>query len=307
MQHIKDRSEAEKYLKATSAASYHSDIVVEERFGWTGISSLKETLNSNLRRARLAVSEYALSNAFVLAFLASAKSDNYARVSRGSVAINRIQFVFNWFIALLGLICLLPLFGVVALAIKLDSAGPVFYKQERVGINRRRSDRRRSSDDLLMCNRREDRRQKNLFGKTFFVFKFRTMVTDAEKRCGPIWATKNDPRITRLGRFLRKTRIDEFPQLFNVLKGEMSVVGPRPERPFFIEKLSTEVPNYTRRLEVLPGITGLAQVEGGYDVTLDDVKKKVSHDLEYIRISSIKSDVLIMFRTVGVMLGARGM
>lgn len=307
MQHIKDRSEAEKYLKATSAASYHSDIVVEERFGWTGISNLKETLNSNLRRARLAVSEYALSNAFVLAFLASAKSDNYARVSRGSVAINRIQFVFNWFIALLGLICLLPLFGVVALAIKLDSAGPVFYKQERVGINRRRSDRRRSSDDLLMCNRREDRRQKNLFGKTFFVFKFRTMVTDAEKRCGPIWATKNDPRITRLGRFLRKTRIDEFPQLFNVLKGEMSVVGPRPERPFFIEKLSTEVPNYTRRLEVLPGITGLAQVEGGYDVTLDDVKKKVSHDLEYIRISSIKSDVLIMFRTVGVMLGARGM
>ena len=307
MQHIKDRSEAEKYLKATSAASYHSDIVVEERFGWTGISSLKETLNSNLRRARLAVSEYALSNAFVLAFLASAKSDNFARVSRGSVAINRIQFVFNWFIALLGLICLLPLFGVVALAIKLDSAGPVFYKQERVGINRRRSDRRRSSDDLLMCNRREDRRQKNLFGKTFFVYKFRTMVTDAEKRCGPIWATKNDPRITRLGRFLRKTRIDEFPQLFNVLKGEMSVVGPRPERPFFIEKLSTEVPNYTRRLEVLPGITGLAQVEGGYDVTLDDVKKKVSHDLEYIRISSIKSDVLIMFRTVGVMLGARGM
>ena len=307
MQHIKDRSEAEKYLKATSAASYHSDIVVEERFGWTGISSLKETLNSNLRRARLAVSEYALSNAFVLAFLASAKSDNSARASRGSVAINRIQFVFNWFIALLGLVCLLPLFGVVALAIKLDSAGPVFYKQERVGINRRRSDRRRSSDDLLMCNRREDRRQKNLFGKTFFVFKFRTMVTDAEKRCGPIWATKNDPRITRLGRFLRKTRIDEFPQLFNVLKGEMSVVGPRPERPFFIEKLSTEVPNYTRRLEVLPGITGLAQVEGGYDVTLDDVRKKVSHDLEYIRISSIKSDVLIMFRTVGVMLGARGM
>ena len=307
MQHIKDRSEAEKYLKATSAASYHSDIVVEERFGWTGISNLKETLNSNLRRARLAVSEYALSNAFVLAFLASAKSDNYARVSRGSVAINRIQFVFNWFIALLGLICLLPLFGVVALAIKLDSAGPVFYKQERVGINRRRSDRRRSSDDLLMCNRREDRRQKNLFGKTFFVFKFRTMVTDAEKRCGPIWATKNDPRITRLGRFLRKTRIDEFPQLFNVLKGEMSVVGPRPERPFFIEKLSTDIPNYTRRLEVLPGITGLAQVEGGYDVTLDDVRKKVSHDLEYIRISSIKSDVLIMFRTVGVMLGARGM
>ena len=307
MQYTNDRSEAEKYLKATSAASYHSDIVVEERLGWTGLTNLKETLNSNFRRARLAVSEYALSNAFVLAFLASAKSDSFAHVSKSSVAINRIQFLFNWFIALLGLICLLPLFGIVALAIKLDSAGPVFYKQERVGLNRRRGDRRQRPDDLLMCNRREDRRQRNVFGKTFFVYKFRTMVTDAEKRCGPIWATKNDPRITRLGRMLRKTRIDEFPQLINVLKGEMSVVGPRPERPFFIEKLSTEVPNYTRRLEVLPGITGLAQVEGGYDVTLDDVKKKVSHDLEYIRISSIKSDVLIMFRTVGVMLGARGM
>ncbi len=307
MQYTKDRPEAEKYLKATSAASYHSDILVDERFGWSGLTSAREVINSKLRKARLAVSEYALSNAFVLAFLAAARSEGSARVSAHSRTINHIQFVFSWIVALVGLICLLPLFGLVALAIKLDSSGPVFYKQERVGINRRRGDRRQRPDDLLMCNRREDRRQKNQFGKTFFVYKFRTMVTDAEKRCGPIWASKNDPRITRLGNILRKTRIDEFPQLINVLKGEMSVVGPRPERPFFIEKLSTEVPNYTRRLEVLPGITGLAQVEGGYDVTIDDVRKKVSHDLEYIRISSIKSDVLIMFRTVGVMLGARGM
>lgn len=307
MQHIKDRSEAEKYLKATSAASYHSDIVVDERFGWSGLTNAKESVMGKLRKARLAVSEYALSNAFVLAFLAAARSENSTRVSKRAVAINRLQFAFSWIVALVGLICLLPLFGVVALAIKLDSAGPVFYKQERVGINRRRGDRRLRTDDLLMCNRREDRRQKNVFGKTFFVYKFRSMYIDAEKRCGPIWATKNDPRITRLGNILRKTRIDEFPQLINVLKGEMSVVGPRPERPFFIEKLSTQVPDYTRRLEVLPGITGLAQVEGGYDMTIDDVKNKVKHDLEYIRISSIKSDVLIMFRTVGVMLGARGM
>lgn len=307
MQYTKDRAEAEKYLKATSAASYHSDIVVNERFGSSGTTSLKESLNAGLRKARLVLSEYALSNAFVLAFLAAAHSDSRAKSSRTAVAVNRIQFLFSWIVALIGLICLLPLFGLVALAIKLDSAGPVFYKQERVGINRRRGDRRQRPDDLLMCSRRADRCQKNLFGKTFFVYKFRTMVSDAEKRCGPIWATKNDPRITRLGRFLRKTRIDEFPQLINVLKGEMSVVGPRPERPFFIEKLSTEVPNYTRRLEVLPGITGLAQVEGGYDVTIDDVRKKVTHDLEYIRISSISSDVKIMFKTVGVMLGARGM
>ncbi len=256
MQYTKDRAEAEKYLRATSAASYNSDIVVNERFGSSGITSLKEMVSVCFRRARLVVSEYALSNAFVLAFLAAAHSDNTIKASKSAVVVNRIQFLFSWIVALVGLICLLPLFGLVALAIKLDSAGPVFYKQERVGINRRRSDRRQRPDDLLLCSRHADRRQKNLFGKTFFVYKFRTMVSDAEKRCGPIWATKNDPRITRLGRFLRKTRIDEFPQLINVLKGEMSVVGPRPERPFFIEKLSTEVPNYTRRLEVLPGITG---------------------------------------------------
>jgi lipopolysaccharide/colanic/teichoic acid biosynthesis glycosyltransferase len=306
MQQFKERSEAEKYLKATSAASYHSEIAVNERFGWSGLTGLKEAFNSVFRRASLAISEYAISNAFVLAFLASAKSGD-AAVSRKAATINRLQFIFNWVIAVVGLLCLLPLFGLVAVAIKLDSAGPVFYKQERVGLNRRRGERRQRLDGLLNCARVSDRRQKNVFGKPFFVYKFRTMVTDAEKRCGPIWATKNDPRITRLGRILRKTRIDEFPQLINVLKGEMSIVGPRPERPFFIEKFSSEVPDYTRRLEVLPGITGLAQVVGGYDTSIDDVKKKVSHDLEYIRSSSIRSDVLIMFRTVGVMLGARGM
>ncbi len=167
MQHTKDSPEAEKYLKATSAASYHSDIVVEEQLGWAGIANLKETLNASLRRTRLAVSEYALSNAFVLAFLASAKRENSARVSKSSVAIHRIQFLFNWLIALVGLICLLPLFGIVALAIKLDSAGPVFYKQERVGLNRRRGDRRQRPDDLLMCNRREDRRQKKCIWQSF--------------------------------------------------------------------------------------------------------------------------------------------
>ena len=133
MQYTKDRAEAEKYLKATSAASYHSDIVVNERFGSSGITSLKETLNAGLRRARLVASEYALSNAFVLAFLAAARSDNSTKASKTSVAVNRIQFMFSWIVALVVLICLLPLFGLVALAIKLSSAAPIYSKQDRDG------------------------------------------------------------------------------------------------------------------------------------------------------------------------------
>lgn len=150
-----------------------------------------------------------------------------------------------------------------------------------------------------------ERRTQNQFGKPFEVFKFRTMVYDAEKRCGPVWATVNDPRVTRLGRLLRKTRLDEIPQLINVIRGEMLIVGPRPERPFFIEKLSREIDGYTRRLDVLPGITGLAQVENGYDGSIDDVRSKVRYDLEYIRRSSLRSDLKIMLRTVGVVLGCR--
>ncbi len=307
MQYMKDRNEAEKYYKATSAASYHSEAVIDDRFGWSTISGLRGAWNSVVRSSRIFIGEHVLSNAFVLAFLASAGANSHAASAGSSRVINRLQFAFNWMIALVGLMCLLPLFAVIALAIKLDSPGPVFYKQERVGLNRRRRDRRQRPDEVLLCHRREDRRQKNLFGKPFRVYKFRSMYIDAEKRCGPIWATKNDPRITRLGRILRKTRLDEFPQLINVLRGEMSIVGPRPERPFFIEQLKDEVPNYTSRLAVLPGITGLAQVEGGYDQSIDDVKKKVNRDLEYIHKSGIRQDVLIMFRTVGVMLGMRGM
>lgn len=307
MQYMKDRNEAEKYYKATSAASYHSDLVVADRFNWSPISTVRGAWNSVVRSSRIFIGEHVFSNAFVLAFLAAAKAESKSTSVASSDTVKRLQFAFNWLIALVGLICLLPLFAIVGLAIKLDSPGPVFYKQERVGLNRRKRDRRQRPDELLICNRREDRRQKNVFGKPFFVYKFRSMYIDAEKRCGPIWATKNDPRITRLGRILRKTRLDEFPQLINVLRGEMSVVGPRPERPFFIEQLKDEVPNYIHRLEVLPGITGLAQVEGGYDQSIDDVKKKVNRDIEYIQKSSIRQDVLIMFRTVGVMLGMRGM
>lgn len=305
MQSIQDNSKAEKYLKATSAASYRTETVFNDRYVWSPLTNLREFSHTAIRRSRLFIGEHFLSNAFVLAFLAKAPAVSGAS-SRRERVVNRVQFAFNWICALLGLTLLLPLFALVGLAIKLDSAGPVFYKQERVGINRRRRDRRQRPDELLQCARREERRKQNVFGKPFRVYKFRTMVTDAEKHCGPIWATKNDPRITRLGRLLRKTRIDEMPQLINVLRGEMSIVGPRPERPFFIQKLSAEVPQYTNRLNVLPGITGLAQVEGGYDQTMDDVRVKVNRDLEYIRKSSIREDVAIMFRTVSVVLGMRG-
>ena len=130
----------------------------------------------------------------------------------------------------IGLLLCLPLFFVVGILIKLDSPGPVFFRQERVGMNRRKRERRTLEIKRNKQERRAERRKKNLYGETFYLYKFRTMVVDAEKGCGPIWAKNDDPRITNIGKVLRKTRIDELPQLINVLKGEMSLVGPRPER-----------------------------------------------------------------------------
>ena len=132
------------------------------------------------------------------------------------------------------------------------------------------------------------------------------MVVDAEKNSGPVWATQNDPRITRIGRFLRKTRLDEIPQFLSVLKGDMSLVGPRPERPKFVADLSTKVDNYTRRLDVKPGITGLAQVENGYDSSLASVNRKVQYDLQYIRSWSVLSDLRILAKTVVVVITGKG-
>lgn len=309
MQNLKEIRDVEKYLKATSMASYHSEVVYgPTRRTSRAISQLQDGLNRFRRELRYFFGEYALSNAVVIAFLAKAKTPSVAVPQAGATTASRVQFAFNWVCALVGLVCLLPLFGLVGIAIKLDSPGPIFFKQERVGINRRRRDRRENPDSLLVSRReRDDRRVENSYGRPFMVYKFRTMVTDAEKRCGPIWATKNDPRVTMVGRFLRKTRIDELPQLLNVLRGEMSMVGPRPERPFFIQKLTTEIDCYTRRLEVLPGITGLAQVEGGYDATVEDVRAKVNYDLQYIRSAGIRKDLTIMIRTISVVLGCKGM
>ncbi len=172
----------------------------------------------------------------------------------------------------------LPLWLLVALLIKLDSPGPVLYKQERVGKN----------------------------GKHFNILKFRSMFVDAEKQTGPVWAEKNDPRVTRVGRVIRRLHIDEFPQFINVLKGDMSLVGPRPERPYFVEKLSKELPLYKRRLKVRPGITGWAQIKYKYDQSIDDVRTKVKYDLFYIENISWRLDLKILFNTIYVMLMGKG-
>jgi lipopolysaccharide/colanic/teichoic acid biosynthesis glycosyltransferase len=208
--------------------------------------------------------------------------------------------------ASVGLILAGPLMLLVAMAVKLDSAGPVFYAQMRVGVNRRKRGRRYCQRVGAKDVRQRDRRREDYRGRPFRMIKFRTMVKDAEKKTGPVWATKNDPRITRLGRILRKTRLDEIPQFWSILKGDMSLVGPRPERPSFVLDLCTKVDNYQRRLEVKPGLTGLAQVENGYDSSVASVAEKVRFDLKYIRGWTVWTDVRILLKTVVVVLTGRG-
>ncbi len=208
--------------------------------------------------------------------------------------------------AIAGLVVFLPVWVLVPIIIKLDSRGPVFYSQTRVGVNRRKGSRRYIHKAGSRELRTEDRRREDYMGKPFNVLKFRTMVQDAEKLSGPVWATKNDDRITRVGRILRKTRLDEVPQFINILTGDMSLVGPRPERPNFVRDLSTRVDDYAHRLTVKPGLTGLAQVENGYDSSIDSVTEKVKFDLHYIRNWSIWSDMKIIAKTVVVVITGKG-
>ncbi len=177
--------------------------------------------------------------------------------------------------SLVGLAILAALLPALFVFIKLDSRGPVFYRQSRVGINRRlRADRRlRDASPRL---RTESRRKVSQPGRPFEIIKLRTMTVNAEAN-GPQWASRNDARITRVGQFLRKTRLDELPQFWNVLRGDMSLIGPRPERLVFVRKLATEVPNYYDRLLVKPGLTGLAQVRNGYDTDVFSVHRKVAY------------------------------
>ena len=208
--------------------------------------------------------------------------------------------------SIVGLILCLPIMLILPILIKLDSRGPVFYTQLRIGVNRRKSDRRYHQKSEIDCSRRRDRRREDLMGKPFNVIKFRTMVDRAEKLSGPVWATKDDPRITRFGRFMRRSRLDEIPQFINVLRGDMSLVGPRPERPSFVKDLSQQVDGYAQRLQVKPGLTGLAQVEQGYDSSIASVAEKVRYDVSYIKDMSLWSDIKILLKTVVVVFTGRG-
>lgn len=199
--------------------------------------------------------------------------------------------------AIAGLMLTSPVFLLVPLLIKLDSRGPVFYKQLRTGINRRRSERRAARIGTGNDRRCADRRTRDRSGKSFYIFKFRTMRTDAESGTGPVWAKKYDPRITAVGAWLRKYHIDEIPQFLNVLFGHMSLVGPRPERPEIISDILKEIPEYQRRLQVKPGITGPAQVFLGYDTCMEDVRRKIQFDLIYIYNQSVRMQILFLILT----------
>jgi len=208
--------------------------------------------------------------------------------------------------SILALVLTAPFFLIIPVLIKLTSEGPVFYVQQRVGLNRRKklqSEMNQISEDRIQCS---ERRISKSAGQVFSLLKFRTMVCDAEKKCGPVWAVKNDPRITKIGKILRKTRLDEIPQFLNVLKGEMSLVGPRPERPFFVKDFVNTIPNYELRCMVKPGITGLSQINNGYDDSLDSVIRKVNYDIDYIKRWNILNDLKIILRTVMVVFTTKG-
>jgi sugar transferase (PEP-CTERM system associated) len=197
---------------------------------------------------------------------------------RRSTAIMMIRRALSVVFSLIGLILALPFFPLIMLAVYLDSKGPVFYYQDRVGKN----------------------------GSVFQVVKFRTMRQDAEAANGPQWAVENDPRVTRVGGFLRSLRLDDIPQLWCVFKGDMALVGPRPERPEFVELLSKDIPYYSVRHMVRPGLTGWAQVKYKHVSTVEDAREELQYDLFYIKNASIGLDLLIMFQTIKTVLLRRG-
>jgi len=218
------------------------------------------------------------------------------RVSLEPARINEwLNRVANLVLALAALTLALPILLVIALAVKLSSRGPVFYTQERVGWDRRQRG-----------NGINHRRHRDLGGRPFTIYKFRTMWVDAERESGAVWAQREDPRVTPVGRLLRQYRLDELPQLLNVLRGEMNIVGPRPERPIIFAELREHIPEYPLRQRAKPGITGLAQISQQYDSSLDDVRTKVQYDLEYIRRRSLREDIRIMLKTIPVILLRRG-
>jgi sugar transferase (PEP-CTERM system associated) len=201
-------------------------------------------------------------------------SDGFVKTPRTEI----IKRFFDVAVSMAGLALALPAMIAVAIAVKLESPGPILYRQPRLGRN----------------------------GCVFILNKFRSMRQDAEKETGPVWSQARDPRITRVGAFLRRTRLDELPQLINVLVGHMSFIGPRPERPEFVEELQKQIPYYMERLAVKPGITGWAQVSYRYGSSVEDAVEKLQYDLYYIKNLSLFLDLLILLNTVQVVLFARG-
>ncbi len=208
----------------------------------------------------------------------------------------------NVCLALVTAIVTVPLMIMLAVIIKLTSKGPIIYAQTRVGVNRRGGTERRSRSR----GRLSSRRWRNQGGKPFTIYKFRTMHVPDGNQETQVWAKPDDPRITTVGRFLRKYRLDELPQLINVLRGDMNLVGPRPEQPEIFAYLSNVIERYSERQRVLPGITGWAQVNHHYDTNEHDVRRKVEFDLEYIGKLSAVEDLKIMARTLPVMVLKRG-
>jgi lipopolysaccharide/colanic/teichoic acid biosynthesis glycosyltransferase len=202
----------------------------------------------------------------------------------------------NVTIALIALILLSPVFLILAVMVKLTSKGPVFYSQTRVGVDRRNG----------RATAPSHRRIQDLGGQIFTIYKFRTMHVNAEHLSGAVWAAEGDPRVTSVGRLMRKYRLDELPQLINVLTGDMNIVGPRPERPSIFMKLRKEINGYASRQRAKPGITGLAQINQHYDVSVEDVRNKLSFDLLYLGRQGVIEDLKIMLKTVPVILFKRG-
>ena len=195
-------------------------------------------------------------------------------IVKGTVLFDLYQRIMDLVLSIIGLVIGLPLIAIFGILIKIEDKGPITYKQERLG----------------KCGRR------------FYIYKLRSMRTDAEK-FGAQWAEKDDPRITKVGKFIRKTRIDEIPQLFNILKGDMGLIGPRPERPNFTVQFNEEIPGFMNRLAIKPGLTGWAQVNGGYEITPEE---KLKEDIYYIKNRSILLDFKILFKTVKVVLTGDG-
>jgi len=204
----------------------------------------------------------------------------------------RVSRAVNLMLAAVLLVVISPVMLLAVIAVIFTSRGPVLYTQTRVGI-----DRRWARTRALHERRRED-----LGGIPFTIYKFRSMKVDAEVNGQAVWAKQNDDRVTSVGKFMRKSRVDELPQLFNVIRGDMNIVGPRPERPSIFVRLREQIAEYPVRQRVRPGITGLAQVCNPYDTNLDDVRRKVAFDIQYMRNQSLLEDLRIMARTIPVML-----